>query len=89
MSLFLYDQTVNLYATRIAVTTLQTVCLSHWQEQQDNLVGTAMQSVVLLLNNLVAYKDVNMKALYEQGMQSAFASFMAWYQNALHFTSSH
>ncbi|XP_055509244.1 serine/threonine-protein kinase ULK4 isoform X1 [Leucoraja erinacea] len=37
-------------------------------EQQDNLVGTAMQSVVLLLNNLVAYKDVNMKALYEQGL---------------------
>ncbi|XP_051871401.1 serine/threonine-protein kinase ULK4 isoform X2 [Pristis pectinata] len=37
-------------------------------EQQDNLLGTAMQSVVLLVNNLVAYKDVNMKVLYEQGL---------------------
>ncbi|XP_078269908.1 serine/threonine-protein kinase ULK4 isoform X2 [Rhinoraja longicauda] len=37
-------------------------------EQQDNLVGTAMQSVVLLINNLVAYKDVNMKVFYQQGL---------------------
>ncbi|XP_078085432.1 serine/threonine-protein kinase ULK4 [Mustelus asterias] len=37
-------------------------------EQQDNVLGTAMQSVVLLFNNLVAYKDVNMKMLHEQGL---------------------
>ncbi|XP_062926158.1 serine/threonine-protein kinase ULK4 isoform X2 [Mobula hypostoma] len=37
-------------------------------EQQDNLLGTAIQSVVLLINNLVAYKDVNMELLYKQGL---------------------
>ncbi|XP_067857918.1 serine/threonine-protein kinase ULK4 [Heptranchias perlo] len=37
-------------------------------ENQDNILGTAMQSVVLLFNNLVAYKDANMKMLYEQGL---------------------
>uniref|UniRef100_UPI00398E3640 serine/threonine-protein kinase ULK4 isoform X2 n=1 Tax=Pristiophorus japonicus TaxID=55135 RepID=UPI00398E3640 len=37
-------------------------------EHQDDVRGTAMQSVVLLINNLVAYKDANMKMLYEQGL---------------------
>ncbi|XP_078395721.1 serine/threonine-protein kinase ULK4 [Cetorhinus maximus] len=37
-------------------------------EQQDNVLGTAMQSVVLLFSNIVAYKDANMKMLYEQGL---------------------
>ncbi|XP_059801701.1 serine/threonine-protein kinase ULK4 isoform X3 [Hypanus sabinus] len=37
-------------------------------EQQDNPLGTAIQSVVLLVNNLVAYKDINMETLYKQGL---------------------
>ncbi|XP_072929063.1 serine/threonine-protein kinase ULK4 isoform X2 [Hemitrygon akajei] len=37
-------------------------------EQQDNPLGTAIQSVVLLVNNLVAYKDINMEMLYKQGL---------------------
>uniref|UniRef100_H2ZZ32 Serine/threonine-protein kinase ULK4 n=1 Tax=Latimeria chalumnae TaxID=7897 RepID=H2ZZ32_LATCH len=38
------------------------------QEHQDNVLGSAMQSVVALLNNLIANKDTNMKLLYEQGL---------------------
>ncbi|XP_059508122.1 serine/threonine-protein kinase ULK4 isoform X2 [Stegostoma tigrinum] len=37
-------------------------------DQQNNVLGTVMQSVVLLLNNLVAYKGANMEMLYEQGL---------------------
>ena len=37
------------------------------QEHQENILGNTMQSVVALLNNLVACKDLNMKLLYEQG----------------------
>ncbi|XP_067910530.1 serine/threonine-protein kinase ULK4 isoform X2 [Heterodontus francisci] len=37
-------------------------------EQQDNVLGTAMQSVVLLVANLVANKDADMKMLYKQGL---------------------
>ncbi|XP_072416499.1 serine/threonine-protein kinase ULK4 isoform X2 [Chiloscyllium punctatum] len=37
-------------------------------DQQDSVLGTAKQSVVLLLNNLVAYKGASMKMLYEQGL---------------------
>ncbi|XP_043575489.1 serine/threonine-protein kinase ULK4 isoform X5 [Chiloscyllium plagiosum] len=37
-------------------------------DQQDSVLGTAKQSVVLLLNNLVAYKGTSMKMLYEQGL---------------------
>ncbi|XP_038652527.1 serine/threonine-protein kinase ULK4 [Scyliorhinus canicula] len=37
-------------------------------EQQNNVLGTAMQSVILLFNKLVAYKDANMKMLYEHGL---------------------
>ncbi|XP_064410175.1 serine/threonine-protein kinase ULK4 [Latimeria chalumnae] len=37
-------------------------------EHQDNVLGSAMQSVVALLNNLIANKDTNMKLLYEQGL---------------------
>lgn len=37
------------------------------QEHQENILGNTMQSVIALLNNLVACKDSNMKLLYEQG----------------------
>ncbi|XP_010833762.1 PREDICTED: serine/threonine-protein kinase ULK4 isoform X1 [Bison bison bison] len=37
-------------------------------EHQENILGNTMQSVVALLNNLVACKDSNMKLLYEQGL---------------------
>ncbi|XP_057560464.1 serine/threonine-protein kinase ULK4 isoform X3 [Hippopotamus amphibius kiboko] len=37
-------------------------------EHQANILGNTMQSVVALLNNLVACKDSNMKLLYEQGL---------------------
>ncbi|XP_014646357.1 PREDICTED: serine/threonine-protein kinase ULK4 isoform X1 [Ceratotherium simum simum] len=37
-------------------------------EHQDNILGNTMQSVIALLNNLVACKDLNMKLLYEQGL---------------------
>ncbi|XP_040595562.1 LOW QUALITY PROTEIN: serine/threonine-protein kinase ULK4 [Mesocricetus auratus] len=37
-------------------------------EHQENILGNTMQSVIALLNNLVAYKDSNMKLLYEQGL---------------------
>uniref|UniRef100_UPI00063C6200 serine/threonine-protein kinase ULK4-like n=1 Tax=Odobenus rosmarus divergens TaxID=9708 RepID=UPI00063C6200 len=38
------------------------------QEHQENILGNTMQSVIALLNNLVACKDSNMKLLYEQGL---------------------
>ncbi|XP_042091804.1 serine/threonine-protein kinase ULK4 isoform X2 [Ovis aries] len=37
-------------------------------EHQENILGNTMQSVVALLNNLVACKGSNMKLLYEQGL---------------------
>uniref|UniRef100_G1T5I6 non-specific serine/threonine protein kinase n=1 Tax=Oryctolagus cuniculus TaxID=9986 RepID=G1T5I6_RABIT len=37
-------------------------------EHQESILGNAMQSVIALLNNLVACKDSNMKLLYEQGL---------------------
>uniref|UniRef100_A0A8C9K2R9 Serine/threonine-protein kinase ULK4 n=1 Tax=Panthera tigris altaica TaxID=74533 RepID=A0A8C9K2R9_PANTA len=37
-------------------------------EHQENILGHTMQSVIALLNNLVACKDSNMKLLYEQGL---------------------
>lgn len=37
------------------------------QEHQESFLGNTMQSVIALLNNLVACKDSNMKLLYEQG----------------------
>ncbi|XP_034518068.1 serine/threonine-protein kinase ULK4 isoform X4 [Ailuropoda melanoleuca] len=37
-------------------------------EHQENVLGNTMQSVIALLNNLVACKDSNMKLLYEQGL---------------------
>lgn len=37
------------------------------QEHQENILSNTMQSVIALLNNLVACKDSNMKLLYEQG----------------------
>ncbi|XP_030888354.1 serine/threonine-protein kinase ULK4 isoform X4 [Leptonychotes weddellii] len=37
-------------------------------EHQENILGNTMQSVIALLNNLVACKDSNMKLLYEQGL---------------------
>uniref|UniRef100_A0A3Q2L852 non-specific serine/threonine protein kinase n=1 Tax=Equus caballus TaxID=9796 RepID=A0A3Q2L852_HORSE len=37
-------------------------------EHQENILGNTMQSVIALLNNLVACKDLNMKLLYEQGL---------------------
>ncbi|XP_007947902.1 serine/threonine-protein kinase ULK4, partial [Orycteropus afer afer] len=35
-------------------------------EHQESILGNTMQSVIALLNNLVACKDSNMKLLYEQ-----------------------
>uniref|UniRef100_A0A2K6TCK0 Unc-51 like kinase 4 n=1 Tax=Saimiri boliviensis boliviensis TaxID=39432 RepID=A0A2K6TCK0_SAIBB len=37
-------------------------------EHQERILGNTMQSVIALLNNLVACKDSNMKLLYEQGL---------------------
>ncbi|XP_040850226.1 serine/threonine-protein kinase ULK4 isoform X1 [Ochotona curzoniae] len=37
-------------------------------EHQESFLGNTMQSVIALLNNLVACKDSNMKLLYEQGL---------------------
>ncbi|KAM8978032.1 serine/threonine-protein kinase ULK4 isoform X2 [Sarcophilus harrisii] len=37
-------------------------------EHQESILGNTMQSVIALLNNLVAYKESNMKLLYEQGL---------------------
>ncbi|XP_075412124.1 serine/threonine-protein kinase ULK4 isoform X2 [Tenrec ecaudatus] len=37
-------------------------------EHQQSILGNTMQSVIALLNNLVACKDSNMKLLYEQGL---------------------
>ncbi|XP_040101974.1 serine/threonine-protein kinase ULK4 isoform X2 [Oryx dammah] len=37
-------------------------------EHRENILGNTMQSVVALLNNLVACKGSNMKLLYEQGL---------------------
>nr|XP_031542640.1 serine/threonine-protein kinase ULK4 isoform X1 [Vicugna pacos]XP_031542641.1 serine/threonine-protein kinase ULK4 isoform X1 [Vicugna pacos]XP_031542642.1 serine/threonine-protein kinase ULK4 isoform X1 [Vicugna pacos] len=37
-------------------------------EHQENILGNTMQSVIALLNNLVACRDSNMKLLYEQGL---------------------
>ncbi|XP_074051981.1 serine/threonine-protein kinase ULK4 isoform X1 [Macrotis lagotis] len=37
-------------------------------EHQESILGNTMQSVIALLNNLVAYKKSNMKLLYEQGL---------------------
>ncbi|XP_012590630.1 PREDICTED: serine/threonine-protein kinase ULK4 [Condylura cristata] len=39
-------------------------------EHRENILGNTMQSVIALLNNLVACKDSNMKLLYEQGLVS-------------------
>lgn len=37
------------------------------QEHQESILGNTMQSVIALLNNLVAYKGSNMQLLYKQG----------------------
>ncbi|KAH0502640.1 Serine/threonine-protein kinase ULK4 [Microtus ochrogaster] len=37
-------------------------------EHQDSILGNTMQSVIALLNNLVAYKGSNMQLLYKQGL---------------------
>ncbi|XP_062970742.1 serine/threonine-protein kinase ULK4 [Cynocephalus volans] len=39
-------------------------------EHQESILGNTMQSVIALLNNLVACKDSNMNLLYEQGLVS-------------------
>uniref|UniRef100_A0A8C6QQZ1 non-specific serine/threonine protein kinase n=1 Tax=Nannospalax galili TaxID=1026970 RepID=A0A8C6QQZ1_NANGA len=39
-------------------------------EHQESILGNTMQSVIALLNNLVACKDSNIKQLYEQGLVS-------------------
>ncbi|XP_037703747.1 serine/threonine-protein kinase ULK4 isoform X2 [Choloepus didactylus] len=39
-------------------------------EHQESILGNTMQTVIALLNNLVACKDSNMKLLYEQGLVS-------------------
>lgn len=52
------------------------------QEHQENILGNTMQSVVALLNNLVACKGSNMKLLYEQG--KCFLEFILIMLNFLH-----
>lgn len=37
------------------------------QEHQESILGNTMQSVIALLNNLVAYKGSNIQLLYKQG----------------------
>uniref|UniRef100_A0A8C8S7J0 Unc-51 like kinase 4 n=1 Tax=Pelusios castaneus TaxID=367368 RepID=A0A8C8S7J0_9SAUR len=37
-------------------------------EHQESILGNTMQSVIALLNNLVAHKNTNMTLLYEQGL---------------------
>lgn len=37
-------------------------------EHQESILGNTMQSVIALLNNLVAYKGSNMQLLYKQGL---------------------
>ncbi|XP_075820228.1 serine/threonine-protein kinase ULK4 [Microtus pennsylvanicus] len=37
-------------------------------EHQESILGNTMQSVIALLNNLVAYKGTNMQLLYKQGL---------------------
>uniref|UniRef100_F6YIH9 Unc-51 like kinase 4 n=1 Tax=Xenopus tropicalis TaxID=8364 RepID=F6YIH9_XENTR len=37
-------------------------------EHQDNVIGNVIQSAILLLYNMVARKETNMKLLYEQGL---------------------
>ncbi|XP_030065229.1 serine/threonine-protein kinase ULK4 [Microcaecilia unicolor] len=37
-------------------------------DHQDNVLGNAMQSIIMVLNNLVTHKDTDMKLLYRQGL---------------------
>ncbi|XP_035134618.3 serine/threonine-protein kinase ULK4 isoform X6 [Callithrix jacchus] len=43
---------------------------------QESILGNTMQSVIALLNNLVACKDSNMKLLYEQGLVSHICNLL-------------
>ncbi|XP_027728282.1 serine/threonine-protein kinase ULK4 isoform X2 [Vombatus ursinus] len=45
-------------------------------EHQGSILGNTMQSVIALLNNLVAYKESNMKLLYEQGLVRHICSLL-------------
>nr|XP_054406379.1 serine/threonine-protein kinase ULK4 isoform X3 [Pongo abelii] len=45
-------------------------------EHQESILGNTMQSVIALLNNLVACKDSNMKLLYEQGLVSHICNLL-------------
>ncbi|XP_068944427.1 serine/threonine-protein kinase ULK4 isoform X2 [Petaurus breviceps papuanus] len=45
-------------------------------EHQESILGSTMQSVIALLNNLVAYKESNMKLLYEQGLVRHICSLL-------------
>ncbi|XP_072507524.1 serine/threonine-protein kinase ULK4 isoform X3 [Notamacropus eugenii] len=45
-----------------------TISLARVKEHQGSILGNTMQSVIALLNNLVASKESNMKLLYEQGL---------------------
>lgn len=38
------------------------------QEHQDSILGNTMQTVIALLNNVVANKSTNMMLLFEEGM---------------------
>lgn len=40
------------------------------QEHQDSILGNTMQTVIALLNNMVANKNTNMMLLFEEGMLS-------------------
>ncbi|XP_032815384.2 serine/threonine-protein kinase ULK4 isoform X4 [Petromyzon marinus] len=44
------------------------VLLQVLQEHQESMLGSSMYNVVCLLGNLVANKDTNMTALYQQGL---------------------
>ncbi|XP_077848349.1 serine/threonine-protein kinase ULK4 isoform X7 [Macaca mulatta] len=45
-------------------------------EHQESILGNTTQSVIALLNNLVACKDSNMKLLYEQGLVSHICNLL-------------
>lgn len=46
-------------------------------EHRENILGNTMQSVIALLNNLVACRESNMKLLYEQGLVGHICNLFA------------
>lgn len=46
------------------------------QEHQDSIFGNTMQTVIALLNNVVANKSTNMMLLFEEGRLSLSSVFL-------------